>query len=234
MKKIASSGLGAIAAVFMTAGAVMAQQPAAKTANASGGDQMFVKEAAMGGMAEVELGRLASQKASSPEVKQFGERMVADHSKANDQLKPIAQQKNIEVPTQLTGKHKAEYDRLSKLSGAQFDRAYTQLMLQDHRKDVSDFRKESTSGKDSDVKNFATQTLPTLEEHLKMVQSMASGARATSGKGDHGATGTSGTGTSGTSGNHGGHDTTDAPTSLPLGSGVPATPDQPNSPGAGR
>jgi len=134
------------------------------------GDHKFVHEAAIGGMAEVELGKLAQQNASSSEVKSFGQRMVDDHSKANDELKTLAQNKNITLPTELDAKHKALRDRLSKLQGAQFDKAYMQAMLQDHRKDVSDFRHESTAGSDPDVKSFASKTLPTLEEHLKMAQ----------------------------------------------------------------
>src|SRR5438105_2218666 len=117
-----------------------------QSARAGAADQQFVMEAARGGMAEVELGQLASQKAQSDQVKQFAQRMVQDHGKANDELKSLAQQKNITVPTGLDAKHKATHDRLSKLSGAQFDRAYMQDMLQDHRKDVNDFRRESQGG----------------------------------------------------------------------------------------
>lgn len=154
-------------------------------AQAAFADQSFIKEAALGGLMEVELGRLATEKASNADVKQFGQRMVDDHGKANQQLATIAQQNNIQVPTALTGKPKADYDRLSKLSGEQFDRAYMQLMVQDHRKDVAEFRRESTRAKDAEVKSFASQTLPTLEDHLKMAeqtQRSLSGARATSGK----------------------------------------------------
>jgi len=160
-------------------------QRSTTTAQLAGTEQAFLKEAATGGLMEVELGRLATEKASSAEVKQFGQRMVEDHGKANQQLSTIAQQKNVQVPTELTGKAKADYDRLSKLSGEQFDRAYMQMMVRDHRKDVGDFRKQSTSAKDPDLKSFASQTLPTLEEHLKLAeqtQSSVNAARATSGK----------------------------------------------------
>jgi putative membrane protein len=133
-------------------------------------DQKFVREAAAGGMAEVELGNLAQQKASSEEVKSFGKRMVDDHSKANDELKTLAQSKNITLANDLTAKDKALKDRLDKLSGAAFDRAYMQAMVQDHKKDVNEFRHESTSAQDPDVKQFAAKTLPTLEDHLKMAQ----------------------------------------------------------------
>ncbi len=134
------------------------------------GDQHFIHEAAIGGMAEVELGKLATQKASSEQVKQFGQRMVDDHGKANDELKTIAQNKSVTIPSDLDAQHKALRDRLSKLSGDAFDRAYMQEMLKDHRKDVNEFRTESKTGKDADVKAWAAQTLPTLEDHLKMAQ----------------------------------------------------------------
>jgi len=165
-----------------------AGQPSAKSSDA---DHQFVMEAARGGMAEVELGQLASQKAQSDQVKQFAQRMVQDHGKANDELKSLAQQKNITLPTELDAKHKATHDRLSKLSGAQFDRAYMQDMLQDHRKDVNDFRKESQSGKDPDVKAFAAKALPTLEEHLRLAQT-TSGAVGTSGSHNGATTGSTG------------------------------------------
>jgi putative membrane protein len=133
-------------------------------------DQRFVMEAAKGGMAEVELGKVAADKATSPDVKKFGQRMADDHGKANDELKTLAQNKNITLPTTLDPQHKATVDRLSKLSGEAFDRAYMQEMLRDHRKDVSEFRTESKAGKDPDVKAWAAKTLPTLDEHLKMAQ----------------------------------------------------------------
>jgi putative membrane protein len=157
----------------------------AQTKGAAGADNAFVREAAAGGMAEVELGRLASEKASSPDVKQFGDRMVTDHGKANDELKQLAQQKNITLPTELDAKHKATRDRLAKLSGAAFDKAYMTDMVADHQKDVAAFKHESTAGKDGDVKSWAGKTLPTLEDHLKMAQD-------TKGK-VAGATGTKGT-----------------------------------------
>jgi putative membrane protein len=191
----------------------------------SGADHMFVMEAAQGGMAEVALGRLAADKASNDRVKQFGQRMVADHSKANDELKALAQTKSISIPMDLDAKHKATQDRLSKLSGAAFDRAYIQEMVADHKKDVADFRKESQSGKDSEVKAWAAKTLPTLEEHSKMVQDISSSLRSGSvGTSGSGATGT-GTGSTGTGGSGSG--------SMPMpggsGSGTPGTPGTPGT-----
>ncbi len=149
-----------------------AKAPSGKTASAkSNPDHGFVEKAAMGGMVEVELGNLAQQKGASDQVKQFGKRMVDDHSKANDELKQIASSKDITLPTALDKKHQGDVDKFSKLSGAQFDKAYMSHMVDDHKHDVSDFRKESKSGKDADVKEFASKTLPTLEEHLKLAES---------------------------------------------------------------
>jgi putative membrane protein len=134
----------------------------------------FVKEAAAGGMAEVKMGNLAQQQAASPAVKTFGRRMVDDHSKANDELKGLAAKKNITLPADVEAKDKATYDRLSKLQGAEFDRAYIDAMLKDHRTDVAEFRKEAQTSTDPDVKSFATKTLPTLEQHLSTAESLAS------------------------------------------------------------
>jgi putative membrane protein len=176
---------------------------ASRSSGQQSADHQFVMEAAQGGMAEVELGQLASQKAQSEQVKQFAQRMVTDHGKANDELKSLAQQKNITIPSTLDAKHKSKMDKFSKMSGAEFDRAYMQDMLQDHRKDVSDFRKESQSGKDPEVKAWAAKTLPTLEEHLRLAQS-ASGAVGTSGSKSGATTGSTGrTGATSGQGNSG-------------------------------
>lgn len=170
------------AVLALSAAPALAQDPTAKpaqktahpasaaTSAKAGADHRFVMEAAEGGLAEVELGKLAKDKASSDQVKEFAKRMVDDHSKANDELKSIAQSKSITLPSAVNAKDKALNDRLSKLSGEQFDRAYMRHMVQDHRKDVAAFRTESKSGKDADVKAFAAKTLPTLEEHLKQAQ----------------------------------------------------------------
>jgi putative membrane protein len=131
-------------------------------------DRNFAKEAAMGGMAEVELGNLAQQNAQNDDVKQFGARMVQDHTAANQQLMQILAAKNFTVPTQLDEKHRRALDKLSKMRGAEFDRAYMRDMVQDHEKDVKQFRQESQKASDPDIKNFAQQTLPVLEQHLKL------------------------------------------------------------------
>ena len=157
-------------ALLALSGTVLAAGSDQKSGSA---DSRFAMEAAQGGMTEVQLGQLAKDKASSDAVKQFGQRMVDDHTKANDQLKSVASQKGITLPTDVGAKNQAAIDRLSKLSGAAFDHAYMQHMLMDHKKDIADFRKEASSGKDPQIKQFASETLPTLETHLKLAQDAA-------------------------------------------------------------
>jgi putative membrane protein len=154
----------------------------AKASSSSGlapTDRTFMKKAAAGGLAEVELGQLATQKASSPEVKQFGQRMVDDHSKANDQLKQIASQKGVALPDKLDAKDAATKARLEKLSGEEFDRAYMKDMVADHTKDVTEFRTEARNGRDPEVKNFASRTATTIEDHLKQAKSISAGSTHT-------------------------------------------------------
>jgi len=151
-------------------------------------DAMFVKKAASGGMAEVELGNLAKDKGSSDAVKQFAERMVTDHGKANDELKSLAGQKNWTMPDEMMPEHKKHRDMLEKMSGADFDRAYMREMMRDHRKDVASFRRCAQNCTDPDLKAWAQKTLPILEEHAKLAretgqqvgvtQSAAKGARS--------------------------------------------------------
>lgn len=135
-------------------------------------DKKFVKDAALGGMAEVELGKLAAQKASREDVKQFGQKMVDDHTKANDQLKQVASQANIPLPGALDSKHQSRIDKLSKLSGEEFDKAYLKDQLKDHQADVNEFKDEAQNGTDPKVKAFASEVLPTLQQHLDLVKSL--------------------------------------------------------------
>jgi putative membrane protein len=141
-------------------------------------DIEFVLDAAKGGMAEVELGKLAADHAKNDEVKKFAQRMVDDHSKANDELKSIAEAKGIKLPADTDATHKATMRRLEKLNGAAFDRAYMQMMVGDHVKDVNEFKKESNSGRDSQVKAFASSKLPTLEEHLQQARAARTAANS--------------------------------------------------------
>lgn len=135
-------------------------------------DKKFVKDAAEGGLTEVELGKLALQKSSSDDVKQFAQKMVDDHSKANDQLKQVADQDKIDVPAAIDSKHQSRIDKLSKLSGDQFDKAYIKDQLKDHETDVHEFQLEANSGTDPNVKSFASTTLPTIQQHLDLVKNL--------------------------------------------------------------
>ena len=146
---------------------VFAQNTPAAVTSSGSEDIEFVLDAANGGMAEVELGRLAAEHARSDEVKKFAQRMVDDHTKAGDELKSIAERKGIKLPAEMDPKDRALMNRLEKLNGAAFDRAYMQAMVSDHVKDVSEFKKEANAGRDPQVKSFASTTLPTLEEHLQ-------------------------------------------------------------------
>ncbi len=130
----------------------------------------FIEEAATGGMMEVKLGEMAQEKASDQEVKDFGQRMVTDHSKANDALKAMAEEKSVTLPEAMTSKQQQTVDKLSKLSGAAFDREYMSTMVKDHNKDVKAFEKASENIKDMAVQEFALETLPVLKEHLQMAE----------------------------------------------------------------
>lgn len=133
-------------------------------------DAKFLEKAAAGGRAEVELGKLAQQKAMRGEVKEFATRMVEDHSKANAELEKIAAANNVQIPNDVDKKTRKEMDRLGKLVGGDFDREYMKHMVSDHREDVKEFRKEAKSKEDGEAKAFAQRTLPTLEEHLAMAE----------------------------------------------------------------
>jgi len=134
-------------------------------------DIEFILKAAEGGMAEVELGRVASERAQSDEVKKFGRRMVDDHGKGGEELQKIAQSRGIKLPSDLEAKDKALRDRLAKLNGKTFDRTYMRNMVSDHKMDVAEFKREANSGRDPEVKAWAAKMLPTLEDHLKDAQS---------------------------------------------------------------
>lgn len=134
-------------------------------------DHRFLEEAYMGSMAEVRLGRLAQDKASSQEVKDFGQRMVDDHTREIQQLSKIADDEGVKLPSQLDSKHRKTYDRLAKLSGAEFDRAYMKEMTSDHKKDVSKYEQAAKSAKDDELQQHAKEAVSTLREHEKMAES---------------------------------------------------------------
>lgn len=139
------------------------------------GDAKFATEAASGGMTEVILGKLAAQKGVSSKVKDFGNMMVTDHSKANDQLIALAKTKNITLPTAPNSDDQKTIDELSKKSGSDFDKAYVDNMVADHKKDIKGFQNASQNCKDADIKAFATNTLPTLQKHLDAITAIKKG-----------------------------------------------------------
>jgi len=181
-----------------------AQEPTTQTVAAlNASDQKFIKETAHSGMKEVEMSKLAVTKAASDEVKQFAQRLIDDHSKANDALMALASQKGVPIthdmaaaPGDTTMKqtsasdpatktkdmaashgamdkdHKALMDKLSGLSGNEFDKEFIRAAVKSHEKGVKSFEKQSTSATDADVKAFATNTLPTLREHLQMARDL--------------------------------------------------------------
>ena len=167
-------------ALSVPGGLVWAADSKTNTSNSklSSGDSDFIKEAAQGGMMEVQLGKAAQDKASNEKVKEFGKRMEQDHSKANDELKKIASDKGVQLSSDLDKKHKSKMDKLTKLSGAEFDRQYMRDMVSDHKDDIKKFQNEADKGKDADLKKFASQTLPTLKEHLQLAESAADAVKS--------------------------------------------------------
>jgi len=133
-------------------------------------DTTFAAKAAISGMAEVALGKMAAAKGASTKVKNFGQMMVTDHSKANNELMGIANGKNIQLPTSLDAEHQAKSDSLSKLSGKDFDIAYINAMIEGHKKTLALMQSEATNGKDAELKAFAAKTAPVVQMHLDAVQ----------------------------------------------------------------
>lgn len=133
-------------------------------------DQEFLTKAGEGGLSEVALGQLAASKATSADVKAFGNQMVTDHGKANDELKTLAQQKNFTLPSGPGKEGEEVSTKLSAKSGKDFDKAYIDDMVEDHEKDVKEFEKASKDASDPDIKAWAAKTLPTLQHHLQMAK----------------------------------------------------------------
>jgi len=178
----------ALVAQLVLVTAASAQQPAsAPGASAPAGaqgsaialidaDRQFVLQVAADGMAEVELGKLALQKAASPTVKQFADRMVQDHGKANAELKALAASKGVALPTSLPGTKQDDLIQMGKLSGTAFDKAYSLHMAGDHEKAVAAFDKQAQGTGDAQIKAWAAKTLPTLREHLAEARALDPGA----------------------------------------------------------
>lgn len=132
----------------------------------------FAKKAALAGMTEVALGKIAEQKATAPAVKEFGKMMVTDHTAAGDKLKAIAAEKKIELPAALEKMQQAKVSKIEALEGAAFDKAYVESQVKAHEKAVALFKEASTNCSDSELKSFALATLPTLESHLAKIKAI--------------------------------------------------------------
>jgi putative membrane protein len=138
----------------------------------SEGDRAFVEKAASGGMSEVQAAQIAQQKSASPQVKQFANRMVTDHTKANGELQQIAQQENFDLPSEPDQHDRSAMQQLSGMTGSSFDQSYAQAELRDHQQDIALFQREAKSGQDPALKQFAQKTLPVLRQHLQLAQAL--------------------------------------------------------------
>lgn len=184
------------ALVALAAGTALCAGPATTTKQVS--DSTFAKKANEGNLAEVKLAQLAESKSQSPEVKTFARRIIADHTQANDKLKDAASQANINLPAHPNTKQKDTYDRLSRLSGAAFDRAYARDQVTDHQHDISVYKNEAQNGQNPQIKQYAQNTLPVLHEHLSLARQMS---RAVENGGANGSV----QGGAGVNGAHGGY-----------------------------
>jgi putative membrane protein len=145
--------------------------------NVSQSDREFMENAARGGLFEVEMGKIAVNRAQDPQVVSFAQRMIADHTEVNDSLKQLASAKGITLPTQVSAEQKKEMDRVSALSGPQFDRAYMMLMVNDHENDLREFARAAQSANDPDLRQFAANTAPILDEHLEEARKISESLR---------------------------------------------------------
>ncbi len=136
-------------------------------------DKMFVRKAAEGGLMEVQLGQLAVDKATDPEVKAFGQKMVTDHSALNESMKPIAERMAVKVPDHLNAKDQATYDKMKAKSGADFDKAYVKDMVMDHHQDLREFGNEAKTVKDPELKAAVEHGHDVIKEHSEMIDKMA-------------------------------------------------------------
>lgn len=145
----------------------------AKDAQVGVADQVFAMMAAEGGMTEVQIGKLATERSGSPEVKQLAQRLVQDHTKANQELMSIAQKKDISVPKDLDDTHEDAVKLFSRLEGAQFDREFLNYQVMHHEKDTAGFSVQAKHGEDPELTAFAAKQLPILQEHLQQVRALA-------------------------------------------------------------
>jgi putative membrane protein len=168
----------AIASALLATAAGMATAATAGDGGLSAGDRDFINKAAQGNLMEVAAGKLAAQRALSPTVKEFGEKLAADHTAANDSLKSLADSKQMNLPDTVSPEGHATLGKLEGLNGTEFDKAFSQMMVKDHTQDISDFEKEANKkAADADVKAYAQGTLPTLRHHLMLANRLSADAK---------------------------------------------------------
>jgi len=166
--------------LFATAAALALIAVPTFAQSASRKDKTFAAEAAQGGKMEIDLGRYMEEHGHNVKVREFGHRMVTDHTAADTKLRAAATRSTVQLPAAAGAEDKETLSELSKLKGAALDRAYIDDMVKDHQKDVQLFQREAQSGTNPQLKSFAQDTLPTLQQHLSQAQeprkTVASGA----------------------------------------------------------
>lgn len=162
-----------LAFAFLAALVLGATPAFAQKAQVDNADAKAMKNLAQANLAEIEGGKLAASRAESPEVKQFGQRMADEHGKMLEDLKQLAEQKNVRLPTQPKASESAKLKKLEALSGEKFDRAYMAEMVKDHRKDVKEVAGIEKKAKDADFKSAVQQAHETISQHLQSAQQIA-------------------------------------------------------------
>jgi putative membrane protein len=162
-----SIGMGLLTGMAFLVGTAAGRGEDRKPAQKPFDDAEFVKMAAIGGMTEVQLGKIGAEKARNADVKKLAERLVADHTKANEGLKKAAKDAGLAVPEQIDREHQAHIDHFKDFKGEDFDRAFIDHQVKDHEKDIALFTRASKEAKNSVIKDFAAKALPTLQEHLE-------------------------------------------------------------------
>jgi putative membrane protein len=172
LKLISNSASATLGLALVAVGLVVAGPRASAAPTVCTADCSFIQAAAQGGMTEVKLGELASTSGKRDDVKEFGHRMVKDHTSINDDLKTLAAQKGVTLPDTLDTEHQRMVDKMSGLSGSDFDNAYIAGMVKDHKSDAKAFKAESSATKDTDIKGFVDKTIPVVHEHMRLIAAM--------------------------------------------------------------
>jgi putative membrane protein len=171
-KHIARLAAAKLLMALVAVGLLIAVPHANAATTVSTADQDFILAASQGGMTEVKLGELASANGKREDVKEFGQMMVKDHTAINNDLKALASQKSVTLPDNLDAKHQGMVDKMTALSGSEFDNAYIAGMIKAHKADAKAFKGESSATQDADIKSFLDKSIPIVEAHLKHVTAM--------------------------------------------------------------